>query len=185
MPIRPLHQGWRDQPSERVIAVLGLAEIFGEAPARSIAPAAILVDDGIAVGDKIAGDLGARAGCRDRRRCARSGSAPICRRGCVRAIPERARLPAGRYTSVASRTPSRARPSVALDAILRRRFTPCRAPSFRWAARPALACRRHFRYHPRHSGPRIRARSSAGEHYVDIVGVTGSIPVAPTNSRQR
>ena len=24
------------------------------------------------------------------------------------------------------------------------------------------------------------ARSSAGEHYVDIVGVTGSIPVAPT-----
>ena len=25
-----------------------------------------------------------------------------------------------------------------------------------------------------------RARSSAGEHYVDIVGVTGSIPVAPT-----
>ena len=27
---------------------------------------------------------------------------------------------------------------------------------------------------------RSRARSSAGEHYVDIVGVTGSIPVAPT-----
>jgi hypothetical protein len=26
------------------------------------------------------------------------------------------------------------------------------------------------------------ARSSAGEHYVDIVGVTGSIPVAPTIS---
>jgi hypothetical protein len=26
----------------------------------------------------------------------------------------------------------------------------------------------------------MRARSSAGEHYVDIVGVTGSIPVAPT-----
>ena len=26
----------------------------------------------------------------------------------------------------------------------------------------------------------VRARSSAGEHYVDIVGVTGSIPVAPT-----
>ena len=26
----------------------------------------------------------------------------------------------------------------------------------------------------------FRARSSAGEHYVDIVGVTGSIPVAPT-----
>ena len=28
----------------------------------------------------------------------------------------------------------------------------------------------------------IRARSSAGEHYVDIVGVTGSIPVAPTTA---
>jgi hypothetical protein len=25
-----------------------------------------------------------------------------------------------------------------------------------------------------------RARSSAGEHYLDMVGVTGSIPVAPT-----
>jgi hypothetical protein len=25
-----------------------------------------------------------------------------------------------------------------------------------------------------------RARSSAGEHYVDIVGVAGSIPAAPT-----
>src|SRR5258708_14813541 len=33
-------------------------------------------------------------------------------------------------------------------------------------------------------GPRphndYRARSSAGEHYLDMVGVTGSIPVAPT-----
>ena len=27
---------------------------------------------------------------------------------------------------------------------------------------------------------RVRAVSSAGEHYVDIVGVTGSIPVPPT-----
>ena len=26
-----------------------------------------------------------------------------------------------------------------------------------------------------------RARSSAGEHYLDMVGVTGSIPVAPTS----
>ena len=32
------------------------------------------------------------------------------------------------------------------------------------------------------SRPQVRARSSAGEHYVDIVGVTGSIPVAPTIS---
>src|SRR6202042_2821957 len=30
-----------------------------------------------------------------------------------------------------------------------------------------------------------RARSSAGEHYVDIVGVTGSIPVAPTTPNAR
>ena len=29
------------------------------------------------------------------------------------------------------------------------------------------------------------ARSSAGEHYVDIVGVTGSIPVAPTILKAR
>jgi hypothetical protein len=29
------------------------------------------------------------------------------------------------------------------------------------------------------AGP-IRARSSAEEHYLDMVGVTGSIPVAPT-----
>ena len=29
----------------------------------------------------------------------------------------------------------------------------------------------------------IGARSSAGEHYLDMVGVTGSIPVAPTNSK--
>ena len=29
------------------------------------------------------------------------------------------------------------------------------------------------------------ARSSAGEHYVDIVGVTGSIPVAPTTSARK
>ena len=28
--------------------------------------------------------------------------------------------------------------------------------------------------------PISRARSSAGEHYLDMVGVTGSIPVAPT-----
>jgi hypothetical protein len=34
--------------------------------------------------------------------------------------------------------------------------------------------------HPRPGRPWSRARSSAGEHYVDIVGVTGSIPVAPT-----
>ena len=31
----------------------------------------------------------------------------------------------------------------------------------------------------------IRARSSAGEHYLDMVGVTGSIPVAPTTLRLR
>jgi hypothetical protein len=28
----------------------------------------------------------------------------------------------------------------------------------------------------------IGAISSAGEHYIDIVGVTGSIPVSPTTS---
>src|SRR5205085_2593930 len=33
--------------------------------------------------------------------------------------------------------------------------------------------------------PFIRARSSAGEHYLDMVGVTGSIPVVPTILRAR
>jgi hypothetical protein len=51
----------------------------------------------------------------------------------------------------------------------------------RFARAASLARHRHFRYTLAlvpHTRP--RARSSAGEHYVDIVGVTGSIPVAPT-----
>src|SRR5262249_50852879 len=32
----------------------------------------------------------------------------------------------------------------------------------------------------RYDGSGARARSSAEEHYLDMVGVTGSIPVAPT-----
>lgn len=44
-------------------------------------------------------------------------------------------------------------------------------------ARPPLYTRHPNR---RRGGPWKGARSSAGEHYVDIVGVTGSIPVAPT-----
>ena len=48
---------------------------------------------------------------------------------------------------------------------------------------PALACRTKFRYIlPLLTWLLVGARSSAGEHYVDIVGVTGSIPVAPTIS---
>ena len=46
-------------------------------------------------------------------------------------------------------------------------------------SRPRLPRSGIFSYTP--AFPEIaRARSSAGEHYVDIVGVTGSIPVAPT-----
>jgi hypothetical protein len=41
------------QPSERVAAVLGLAQIFCELAARTIAAAAVLIDDGIAVLDEI------------------------------------------------------------------------------------------------------------------------------------
>src|SRR3979411_407468 len=45
----------------------------------------------------------------------------------------------------------------------------------------ALPCpHRAFPLNPRAVPRWFRARSSAGEHYVDIVGVTGSIPVAPT-----
>ena len=36
------------------------------------------------------------------------------------------------------------------------------------------------RYRAARPLPEWRARSSAGEHYLDMVGVTGSIPVAPT-----
>ena len=36
----------------------------------------------------------------------------------------------------------------------------------------------------KHPSRKYRARSSAGEHYLDTVGVTGSIPVAPTISRR-
>jgi hypothetical protein len=43
-----------------------------------------------------------------------------------------------------------------------------------------LASDRQFRYILA-TPPWPWARSSAGEHYVDIVGVTGSIPVAPTS----
>src|SRR5215469_669850 len=46
------------EPDERVEAVLGLAQIFRETAARTIAAAAILVGDGITVADKTSGDLG-------------------------------------------------------------------------------------------------------------------------------
>src|SRR3984893_11162643 len=45
----------------------------------------------------------------------------------------------------------------------------------------ALPCpRAAFPLNPRAVPQVARARSSAGEHYVDIVGGPGSIPVAPT-----
>ena len=47
-------------------------------------------------------------------------------------------------------------------------------PRFSLPVRAAIEAARH--------GNGIRARSSAGEHYLDMVGVTGSIPVAPTTS---
>ena len=37
----------------------------------------------------------------------------------------------------------------------------------------------------KHPSRKYRARSSAGEHYLDTVGVTGSIPVAPTSFHNR
>ncbi len=48
------------------------------------------------------------------------------------------------------------------------------------ALAPTGAPRLYRRSHGSGSVKAARARSSAGEHYVDIVGVTGSIPVAPT-----
>src|SRR5690349_9208159 len=43
-----------------------------------------------------------------------------------------------------------------------------------------LACLPWSRYTDSDPIERFWARSSAGEHYLDMVGVTGSIPVAPT-----
>ena len=48
---------------------------------------------------------------------------------------------------------------------------------------PSLRTEPLYPRHSRSASGRCRARSSAGEHYVDIVGVTGSIPVAPTISK--
>src|SRR5258708_2343848 len=53
------------------------------------------------------------------------------------------------------------------------------------AAFAILACLSLSRYRdPRPRNDWYRARSSAGEHYLDMVGVTGSIPVAPTSLRE-
>src|SRR6266853_582838 len=67
--------------------------------------------------------------------------------------------------SVASPIPSRARTMTSRSNSIAARL-PC----------PHAA----FPLNPRAVPQVARARSSAGEHYVDIVGVTGSIPVAPT-----
>jgi hypothetical protein len=52
------------QPSKRVVAVLGLAEVFRKTASRFIAAAAVLIDDGIAVAHEVPGDRRARAGRR-------------------------------------------------------------------------------------------------------------------------
>ena len=59
-----------------------------------------------------------------------------------------------------------------------RRLTPRRRPA-------VLASSRGSRYDGAAAGGRFRARSSAEEHYLDMVGVTGSIPVAPTSDYKR
>ena len=48
------------EPGERVEAVLGLAQIFCKTAARMIAATAILVDEGVAVSDKISGGVSPR-----------------------------------------------------------------------------------------------------------------------------
>jgi len=59
------------QPNKRVETVFGFAEVFRETPARMVATAAVLVGDGIAVPDKISGDLGlATTAVRSDRLCA-------------------------------------------------------------------------------------------------------------------
>ena len=50
-----------------VVAVLGFAQIFDEAALRTVAAAAILIDDRIAVHGEIAGDCGAVGGAAELR----------------------------------------------------------------------------------------------------------------------
>src|SRR6516165_20101 len=70
---------------------------------------------------------------------------------------------------------------ITLRILFKIRTISCQYGIFMEAVGPALAWRRYFGYIPRRPDYGPRARSSAGEHYVDIVGVTGSIPVAPTS----
>src|SRR5271165_3804250 len=76
--------------------------------------------------------------------------------------------------SVASPTPSRARTTRSRSTTT----SPASGISMRLPLR--LPAARNFATPSSPLRPWSRARSSAGEHYVDIVGVTGSIPVAPT-----
>jgi hypothetical protein len=120
VPIWPLHQGLALEPTECVATVLGLAQIFREMGARTIAAAAILIGDGIAVTDENKQRSRPATVARPQR-CARLGSAPICRRACVRRAPETAPArSAGRHRSPAS--PRRAR---APSDRARQRFRPC------------------------------------------------------------
>ena len=54
------------------------------------------------------------------------------------------------------------------------------AAAQRGESHPALASNRGSDYRGASVSEAERARSSAGEHFLDMEGVTGSIPVAPT-----
>ena len=134
MPTRPLHQGLALEPTECVATVLGLAQIFREMGARTIA---------------VRGNPDRRRHSRARRnkqrsrsatvarpqRCARLGSAPICGRASVRRAPETAPArSAGRHRSPAP--PRRARAhQIALDNDPARVRHP---PSLPTAGRPSI-----------------------------------------------
>src|SRR5271165_4062538 len=162
-----------DQPTESVIAVLGLAEIFREAASRFVAPATVLIDNRITVAHKVLRDLGACPGPRDRSRAlgpARCGFVVgrTLQQHWKRTLPGRA-IDIGRQSDAVPCQDD----DVAFDDHLDRfgysHVLPRRLPAARVFATPSVPT-------PIWSW----ARSSAGEHYVDIVGVTGSIPVAPT-----
>ncbi len=101
------------------------------------------------------------------------------------------------WTATGSRTgrqPEVTLPAFAAEPAHRMRFGPgpegCPAGAWPGVPDPQRALRRRHahrvgwlarRAHVPIVGARMRrARSSAGEHYVDIVGVAGSIPAAPT-----
>ena len=91
-------------------------------------------------------------------------------------FPELAALAAMSSPAAITAVSSKILPHIAHLAAIPGEIIAAVKPLQRWSESRCLLAERIFAT----SAAGDRARSSAGEHYVDIVGVTGSIPVAPT-----